>query len=222
MQRGHNRAPCFLDVAERELYLGLLREYAHKHDCRVHAYVLMTNHVHLLMTPDEAWGVSRLMKDVGQRFVQHFNAKHDRVGSLWQGRFRSSIVESREYFLTCQRYIELNPVRARMVPHPSLYPWSSYAPNALGHASLVVEPHDEYLALATTTEGRHAAYRAMFEMEFPSAMVDRIRLALKGSLPLGSEAFVAGLEKELGSRTTRRKPGPPPANKRSEGAGELF
>ncbi|HET7730984.1 MAG TPA: transposase [Usitatibacter sp.] len=214
-QRGHNHAPCFLDPAEHGLYLGLLAEFAPRHACRIHAYALMTNHVHLLFTPEDEWGSSRLMKDVTQRYVQHFNAKHKRSGSLWSGRFHSSIVESREYFLACQRYIELNPVDAGMVSCPSRYPWSSYGSNALGLPSLLLVPHDEYLALASTDEGRRSAYAAMFKAEFPRALAERIELAQKGSLPLGSDEFVARIEAETGVRTRRRKPGPSPGHPRA-------
>jgi putative transposase len=214
-QRGHNSGPCFLDPAENGLYLGLLAEFARRHYCRIHAYVLMTNHVHLLFTPEDEWGGSRLMKDVTQRYVQHFNAKHKRSGSLWQGRFYSSIVETREYFLACQRYIELNPVDAGMVSCPSHYPWSSYGFNALGLPSLFLVPHDEYVALASSDEARRSAYAAMFEHGLPQELVERIELAQKGCLPLGSDEFVARLEAQTGLRASRRRPGPRAAEPRA-------
>lgn len=222
VQRGHDRGACFLDDAERELYLGLLQEHSGRHGCRIHAYVLMTNHVHLLVTSDDGWGVSRLVKHVSQRYVQRFNAKYRRVGSLWQGRFYSSIVESDDYYLACQRYIELNPVRARMVPHPALYPWSSFAHNALGSPSLFLVSHESYRALGPSDQCRLAAYRSLFESDLAPDMLQRIRAAIAGNLPLGSERFVADLEDRLGVRTQRRKPGPAPKTRIASSTEDLF
>jgi putative transposase len=122
IQRGNNRSACFRSERDRVLFLGLLNELGREHRCAIHGYVLMTNHVHLLLTPMEPQGPSLFMKHLGQRYVQHFNKVHGRTGSLWEGRFRSSIVESSDYFFRCQRYIELNPVRAGMVVCPEEYP----------------------------------------------------------------------------------------------------
>src|SRR5205085_1772900 len=129
IQRGVDRAACFRDDHDRVLYLGLLGEVGPRFRCSIHAYVLMTNHVHLLLTPRTREGPARLMKHVGQRFVQHFNRKHRRTGTLWEGRFRSSIVDTRDYLVRCQRYIELNPVRAGMVRRAEDYVWSSHRAN---------------------------------------------------------------------------------------------
>gem|GEM_PF-2708847 len=146
IQRGVNRCACSAGARDYELYLGLLEEMSRRHACEVHAYVLMTNHVHLLLTPTDPDGPSRLMKDLGQRYVQAYNRRHQRTGTLWEGRFKSSIVDSEAYLLRCQRYIEENPVRAGMVAHPSDYAWSSHRFNADGAANTFLVPHPLYLA----------------------------------------------------------------------------
>src|SRR5258706_3286643 len=147
IQRGVNRAACFAGDSDRILYLALLEELAGQQACAIHAYVLMTNHVHLLLSGDRSDAPSALMKHLGQRYVQTFNRKHGRTGSLWEGRFRSSIVDSDGYLLRCQRYIEMNPIRAGMVTRPDDYPWSSYASNANGAPSTILSPHWLYLSL---------------------------------------------------------------------------
>src|SRR4051812_23176241 len=126
IQRGNNRAVCFAAEADYRRYLDELAELSKRFGCAVHAYALMTNHVHLLLTPDEAEGPGLLMKHLGQRYVQHVNRAYGRSGTLWEGRFRSCLTQSEDYLLACQRYIELNPVRAGMVRHPRDYRWSSY------------------------------------------------------------------------------------------------
>src|SRR5262249_18822371 len=153
---------CFFEHADRELYLGLLSELAPQQQCAIHAYVLMTNHVHLLLTPGTRDAASSLMKHVGQRYSQHINRSRNRSGTLWEGRFHSSIVGGATYLLNCHRYIELNPVRAGMVRSPDEYPWSSYHANALGHPSLFLIPHPVFDALGDTLRQRSEAYRTLF------------------------------------------------------------
>ena len=176
MQRGNNRCACFFEPGDYCWYLDLLTDRAAAHDCAVHAYVLMTNHVHLLLTPERADGASWLMKDMAQRYAQRVNHFRKRTGSLWEGRFRSCIVDSDLYLLTCQRYIEMNPVRAGIVNHPADYAWSSYRANAHGTASTCLKPHPQ------------------------------IRHATQGGFALGSEAFVDRLADELGIRPVRLSP----------------
>jgi putative transposase len=159
IQRGNNRHACFFADEDHFCYLHHVKELADKFDCWVHAYVLMTNHVHLLVTPDSAQGISLLMKHLGQRYVQYINRSYRRNGTLWEGRFRSCIVQSEAYLLRCQRYIELNPVRADMVSHPRDYPWSSYRANAEGQPSSLVSPHALFENLGRTAQERRAAYR---------------------------------------------------------------
>lgn len=209
VQRGHDRAPCFFTNAERELYLGLLSTYARQVDCRVHAYVLMTNHVHLLLTPGDVHAPSQLMKDVGQRYAQYMNRKYTRVGSLWQGRFHSSLVDTDSYFLACQRYIEANPVRAKIVAAPNQYPWSSYPHNASGVPSPFLVPHPTYMALGDNDQSRRASYQAICAACPDARAVEAIRAAIRCGLPFGSDEFIERLEARSGMRLRNRRPGPP-------------
>src|SRR5210317_680022 len=150
IQRGNNRSACFYADEDYHRYLATLREQAEKHGCRVHAYVLMTNHVHLLITPERKDSAALLMKHLGQRYVQYINRTYKRSGTLWEGRFRSCLAQSEGYALACYRYIELNPVRANMVSHPRNYPWSSYRINAEGKKNDLIVPNEQYLRLGRT------------------------------------------------------------------------
>lgn len=208
-QRGNNRTACFYADEDYLLYLHHLEELARKFQCRVHAYVLMTNHVHLLLTPALADGPSLLMKHLGQRYVQYINKTYRRSGTLWEGRFHSSIVQESGYFLRCQRYIELNPVRANMVAQPAAYPWSSYAANAGLAPSRLVTPHGEYLALGRDTEERGTAYRELFRPEVDPAQLKEIRSALNGGFVLGDDRFKAQIAEMLKRRVERGAPGRP-------------
>ena len=205
VQRGHNRNPSFLQDRDRELYLGLLDEFRGMYGCRVHAFVLMTNHVHLLLTPNEEGGVSGLMRRVGMAFVSAMNRRYGRTGSGWEGRFWSSVVDSGSHLLTCHRYIELNPVRAGLVKRPELYRWSSHMCNAYGAPLPMIEPHAEYLALGSNEDRRRSAYRRLFGAPIPDAEMDRIRSALRSNLPIGSDEFLDALEQQL-ARPMRRQP----------------
>jgi len=147
VQRGNNRQACFFHEADYSFYLQSLFACAARYHVAVHAYVLMTNHVHILATPADKSGVSRMMQLLGAIYVTNINATYRRTGSLWEGRFKSSLVDSGSYCLACYRYIELNPVRAGMVLRPGDYRWSSYGVNACGHASAGIEPHEQWRAL---------------------------------------------------------------------------
>ena len=147
IQRGNNRQACFFSDEDARFYLDWLGEYAASTQCRLHAYVLMTNHVHLLLTPPTADAAGKLMKALGQRYVQYINRTYRRSGTLWEGRFRSCLTQEESYLLTCQRYIELNPVRAGMVEHPAEYLWSSYRANAQGEPNPLLSPHPHYWSL---------------------------------------------------------------------------
>jgi putative transposase len=209
LQRGNNRADCFFDEADRTLYLGLLTELAPLFGCSIHAFVFMSNHVHMLMTPESGDGPSCLMKHLGQRYVQHFNRTHRRTGTLWEGRFKSHIVESETYLFRCQRYIELNPVRAGMVSQPWEFQWSSYRANAGLEPSAFLVPHLLYGQLARTPEGRAAAYRDFFRV-WPSQLeLDLIRRSVNTGSALGSEAFIRSQAIELGRASQSSRPGRP-------------
>jgi putative transposase len=162
VQRGVNRQSCFLQRRDYRTYLLSLREMSALYAVAVHAYVLMTNHVHLLVTPADEFGASCMMQQLGRQYVSYFNATHARTGPLWEGRFRSSMISSSRYLLACYRYIELNPVRAHIVPMPNQYPWSSYRANALAHHDDTVTPHADVIALGDNAVERCARYRALF------------------------------------------------------------
>ena len=157
VQRGNDRQSCFAEPGDYGGYLQELREAAMKHGCAIHAYVLMTNHVHLLATPQSEGAISRMMQAIGRRYVACFNARYRRTGTLWEGRYKAALVGSSRYALACYRYIELNPVRAHMVRTPTEYPWSSHGHNALGLKQALITPHCAYMLSATaTTRGAHA------------------------------------------------------------------
>jgi putative transposase len=209
VQRGHNREACFFGEEDYQSYLHWLGEALGDHECRLHAYVLMTNHVHLLLTPKKAISVPRLIMSLGRRYVQYINRTHGRTGTLWDSRYKSSVVHADSYLLTCQRYIELNPVRAAMVEDPAHYRWSSYRHNALGQANTLITPHPLYTAIAATNSTRQAAYRALFRSELDAAAIDDIRLALNQNQPLGNSRFHAQIERKLGERREARPRGRP-------------
>lgn len=186
IQRGVNRTPCFRSENDRSRYLELLEESAFLENCRIHAYVLMDNHVHLLLSPKEPASTSRMMKRIGERYVQEF-------------------VDSERYLIQCQRYIELNPVRAGIVKHPHDHAWSSYRTNAEGAVSFLVTPHPLYLALATTEAERLAAYRRLFVGAIPSEVVRRIRVSINSGAPLADEDFIVNLERQTGWPLARGK-----------------
>jgi putative transposase len=186
VQRGHDRAECFFEDSDYRAYLGYLGEFASRFGCTVHAFCLMTNHVHLLVTPRAADSCALMMKNVGQRHVQRINSRRERTGTLWEGRFYSCPVGSERYLLACQRYIELNPQRARMVELPSQYAWSSYHQNARGDPRGLLTPHPAYLALAEDPESRGAAYRALCDEPVDSETLDRIRKATRGGFAVGA------------------------------------
>lgn len=208
IQRGVNRADCFRAEADYLVYLSHLRQLSAKHECALHAYCLMTNHVHLLLTPSAGESCSALMRDLGRRYVPYFNRRHGRTGTLWEGRFHSCIVESARYVLACYRYIELNPVRATMVSHPAGYLWSSYAINSGTRADRLVSPHPEFSALAGADEKRRFAYRGLFEDELDQPLLEAIRDATNGGYPLVSDGFKSNVLAPLGWRITPAKPGP--------------
>ena len=198
VQRGNDRRDCFFSEHDRHFYLLQLEELASLFGCAVHAYVLMDNHVHLLATPSAPNGISLLMKHLGQRFVQHVNRIHKRTGALWEGRFYSSVVDSGAYLFSCHRYIEMNPVRAKMVAHPRDYQWSSYRANAEGHACPFLTPHPDYLALADNELDRRHFYRMMFDLSLDRSAMEEIRAVTRGGFAFGSEEFKERLGAESG------------------------
>lgn len=209
IQRGNNRQACFFADEDYQFYLEWLLEYAGKTGCRLHAFVLMTNHVHLLLSADAAEAPGLLMKALGQRYVQYVNRVYRRSGTLWEGRYRSCPTQAETYFLACQRYIELNPVRASMVHHPADYRWSSYRINAQGEISPLIQPHEIYQSLGLSDAERQASYRELFRFELEPGVVDTIRQATNGNFALGSGQFAAEIAAAIGRRVTPGQSGRP-------------
>ena len=206
VQRGNNKAVCFFSDDDHRFYLHQLARLSGQTACDVHAYCLMTNHVHLLLTPRHADACARLMRRLDLLHSQYLNRKYRRTGSLWEGRFRSCIVDSETYLLQCYRYIESNPVRAGMVSRPDEYSWSSYGFNALGDESSWIEPHAEYLRLGSSAMERRGQYRALFDLDVDAR---GIRDATNGNHALGSKSFLDALGKRLGRRVAPGRPGRP-------------
>jgi putative transposase len=186
-QRGNNRSDCFRRESDYLLYLLHLRELCARLRCAVHAYCLMTNHVHLLVTPPSAEACKSLMKQLAQRHAQHFNRAYGRTGPLWDGRYRSSIAPTARYVIACYRYIELNPVDAKMVSHPAQYTWSSYRANALGTDDRLVTPHAAFLALGLDSLAQRNAYADLVDQALDPSLVEDIRAATRGGYPMGSD-----------------------------------
>jgi len=205
VQRGNNRLPCFHDDTDRRRYLRHLREASLRHACAVHAYVLMTNHVHLLVTPSEAGAISRMMQMLNRNYAGYFNFRHERCGTLWEGRFKSCLVDSDEYLLRCHRYIELNPVRAGMVSEPEAFAWSSYRGNALGRCNPLLTPHAGYIALGSDAIVRRRAYAALVAENLDDRALAEIRDVLRQERALGGERFRAEVESITG-RCCRVRP----------------
>lgn len=171
--------------------------------CALHAYCLMTNHVHLLLTPERMDSCGRLFKRLGVLHTQYTNRRYERTGTLWEGRFKSCLVQSEHYLIACQRYIELNPVRAGMVSHPGAYAWSSYRANAEGEQDFLITPHGDYLNL-----GRDE-YRRLFGIPMDDELLREIRSTTNGGYALGTEAFRNEITRKTGRRATRGLPGRP-------------
>ncbi|MDH5233113.1 MAG: transposase [Gammaproteobacteria bacterium] len=217
IQRGNNRSIIFVGEEDYEFYLKKLGEACKKHQCDLHAYVLMTNHVHLLMTPHLKGGIGKVMQMLGRYYVQYFNHQHNRTGTLWEGRYKATVLDSKQYLLSCSRYIELNPVRADRVKHPADYPWSSYHYNALGVSNGLIKAHTVYTALGRGASSRQSAYRALFEQQIPEQTMDEIRAATNKAWVLGNERFLQQIE---GLTQRQAQPKPRGGDKRSKKAKE--
>lgn len=209
IQRGNNRQSLFVDRDDYLYLLEVLAEGAQKYDVAVHAYVLMSNHFHLLATPADESSLPSLMQSLGRRYVRRFNDRHGRSGTLWEGRYKATIIESERYLIACMAYIELNPVRAGMVGLPGDYPWSSYAHQTGVRHDPLITPHALYWDLGNTPFSREAAYRSIVESGLaPEQVANFTNATLKG-WALGDEHFVRDLEQRAGRRVVRRRPGRP-------------
>lgn len=209
IQRGHNRNACFFCEDDFQYYLRWMMRFAKESGCAIHSYVLMTNHVHLALTPHDAGSLALLMKMLNQRYVAYINKKRNRTGTLWEGRYKSCLLFDQRYFLTCMRYIELNPVRAGMVGHPRDYPWSSYRANAEGVFNPCITSHATYQSLGGTEADQRSAYRNFVASKEEEFATDNIRRATNGNYALGDETSTGELSTMLGRRVTPGKRGRP-------------
>ena len=209
IQRGNNRQVCFASEQDFAAYANWLKEYAKKFQVDLHAWVLMTNHVHLLCTPRVDNAVSHLMQALGRQYVRYFNFSYKRTGTLWEGRFKSCLVQQEAYLLQLYRYIELNPVRAGMVMQPSDYVWSSYQINALGKESELCTPHSCYLALDRDATKRQANYRDLFKSHVDGELLENIRASVNKGFVFGNSRFETEIENLTGRRMTASKVGRP-------------
>ncbi|MGI1678782.1 MAG: transposase [Cellvibrionaceae bacterium] len=203
--RGNNGCDIFRRPEDYEYYLLQLKKACDKHHCDLHAYALMANHVHLLITPRTEKSIGKAMQMIGRYYVQYFNQSYDRSGTLWEGRYKATVVDSENYLLSCSRYIELNPVRTGLVDDPASYPWTSYGANALGKTSYLLNPSEPYSSLGETKEAQQSVYRSLFETKLPDSIIKEIREATNKAWVLGDKDFkeqIAGLV----NRRTEPKP----------------
>ena len=197
IQRGHDKNPIFFCDDDYWRYLNDLKLAASKAGCSVHAYVLMTNHVHLVVTPHAEHALGEMMRSLGARYVRFINICYKRRGTLWEGRYRSSLIQSERYLMICYRYVELNPVRANMVDNPAGYPWSSYHHNALGKINDLINEHALYLGLGLSPEARRRNYRALFKEHIGDEQTHLIYTSAMKDTILGNDRFREDIEKML-------------------------
>lgn len=209
VQRGHSREPVFFEDDDYHAYLGFLEEAAERYTCAIHAYVLMTNHIHILATPQDKQGISRMMQYLGRCYVPYINHRYDTSGSIWEGRYKASLIDDERYLLTCMRYIELNPVRAAMTQSPADYRWSSYRSNALEKANALITPHPLYLGLGKTSNARLKAYKGLFKGHVDKNDLKDIRNAWQTGTPLGNDAFKRKIEHKLKCKVGQDRRGRP-------------
>lgn len=205
IQRGNARGSIVRETADHEIFLELLRESAARHGTTIHGYVLMTNHVHLMATPEHAESLGLTMQQLGRWYVPYFNRRYSRTGGLFQGRYRAIPVDTDVYWLTCLRYIEQNPVRAQMVPRPADYRWSSYRAHAWGEWPDWLVPHPVYLGLADTAQGRQRKYRAFCGSELRDPDLSALRYAVHHGWAFGSAAFEQEIERRVGRPVVPRQ-----------------
>lgn len=209
IQRGNNREPCFFEVDDYRFYLDSLGKALKRYQVRLHAYVLMTNHVHLLLTPSDTTGISNVMSLLGQHYVMYINRTYRRSGTLWEGRHKASLVHAEDYLLLCYRYVELNPVRAGMVHTPEDYPWSSYRCHAWGEENNLIENHPLYFELGRTEEERRYNYRELFKVDLSERDVHQISHSIHYNYPLGNDRFKEKIEVTIKRQVGYAKRGRP-------------
>ena len=213
IQRGNNRQPIFVSSSDRQLLLDLLDENAKKFEVAIHAYVLMGNHFHLLATPQTTDGLPQMMQALGRRYVRLFNDSQGRTGTLWEGRYKSTLIQTDRYLLACMAYIDLNPVRAGLVAHMANYPWSSYGHYAGARTDKLITPHPLYWELGNTPFAREAAYADLVRAGVTAQQeADLTQSALRG-WALGGSDFVTDLQKKTERRVTKGLAGRPVSDK---------
>lgn len=215
IQRGNDRQPCFFNETDYLRYRNDLREISLREECAVHAYVLMTNHVHLLITPMAVGAVGRVMQSLGRRYVRYINDRYHRTGTLWEGRYKACLIEGGDHLMRCHRYIELNPLRAAMVADPSDYPWSSHQCNAFGIHDPLVSHHAGYLLLSDNPVERLRVYRALVMNTVDQDELDAIRRHIQRQHAYGSNRFRLAIEAQLGRSAGPRKIGRPKKSERT-------
>lgn len=216
IQRGNNRGPIFAAEEDYRFFLNCLSEASRLHGVLIHAYVLMTNHLHVLASPQQKESLPKTLQSVGRRYVQYFNCAYQRSGTLWEGRYRATVVDSEQYLLTCMRYIELNPVRAGMVEHPGAYRWTSYHANAQGAPDILISRHELYERLGQSGPERQRAYRQLFRAQLAGVDMAAIREATNKNWALGSERFKQRIEALSGRRSDLMRKGRPAKIGRTE------
>lgn len=212
IQRGAGQQPTFIDADDHRTFLEHLKTSTKKFNVALHAYVLMSNHLHLLATPAESTGLAKMMQWIGRYYVPYFNQKYGRTGTLWQGRYKTAVIDSERYFLTCSRYIEMNPVRAGLVAAPGSYLWSSYHHHVGERQDALISDHPLYWALGNTPFAREAAYRQLIEQALPKDDVAILTNSTLKGWAVGSDEFKAGLERKTLQRVQPAKRGRPMRN----------
>jgi putative transposase len=207
--RGNNRQEIFLSVADREFMLSVLAEEAKQQGVEVHAYVLMSNHIHLLLTPQRDQALPRMMQALGRRYVRHFNLRHGRTGTLWEGRYRSSLIQTERHLLACMAYMDLNPVRAGLVADPADHPWSSHGHYTGARVDKSLTPHAMYWQLGNTPFDREAAYTDLVRAGLPTSQVGALTQATLSGWALGDEGFKRGLQSQTERRVSPGRAGRP-------------
>jgi len=209
VQRGHSGEPVFFENDDYSAYLEWLEQASERYGCAIHAYVLMPNHIHLLATPEKQNSVSLMMQYLGRHYVGYINHAYGSSGSIWEGRYKASMIHAEEYLLSCMRSIELNPVRADWVKTPGAYRWSSYRANGRGEVNKLIQPHPLYRSLGRTRQQRQKAYQALFQTPIDEKQMQDIRSAWKTGTPLGNEKFRQKIESKLNCKVGQARRGRP-------------
>jgi putative transposase len=207
--RGNNRQPIFAGSSDYEKLLGLLDDYSKQFRVAIHAYVLMSNHLHLLATPASDDGVPQLMQALGRSYVRYFNNRQGRTGTLWEGRYKSTLIQAERYLLACMVYIDLNPVRAGMVGDPADYPWSSHLHYIGRRSDRLITPHPLYWELGNTPFARDAAYRELVHAGIGSSQERALTDSTLRGWALGEQDYVADLQRRTVRRVSKGRPGRP-------------